>query len=393
METRNDRVAGTARPPRDNAHRLSALSQRRDFPRLSGRFFQMEDFHGISVIRTWIYAVPRQQGILQRMLGYGSFSASLLAGGLVAFRPDVVIYLSSPLPGAITAWLVSQWHRVPFLVSVQDIEPERSVELGLLKNKTLIRVFEWMERFVYRKADRICVISEGMRNRMIAKGVPPEKLRVTYNWADENAIRPLPKAASVRGELGIEDKFVVVYSGNMGYTMADLETVVDAAKVVQDDPDIHFLLVGEGVRREPIEQRAAGLTNVTFMDFQPLERLPLVLAAGDVCLVIISREGTHVSVPSKTYSVMAAGRALLAICEDVNDTARVVREAQCGSVVHPGDVAGLAQAIRSYREYPQQAAEQGRRARDYFEQHFTLQAGATRYAEVMQEVIEEAARR
>lgn len=359
------------------------------FPDYRGRFFQIEDFHGVSVIRTWMYAVPRVQSILKRMLSYGSFSVSLLLGGLVAFRPDVVIYLSSPLPGALTAWLVSRWHNVPFVVSVQDIEPERSVELGLLKNRAVIRVFEWMERFVYRHSDRVCVISEGMRQRLIAKGVPPAKLRITYNWADENAIRPRARNDSVREELGLEGKFVVVYSGNMGYTMADLETVSAAARVLRNDPDIHFLLVGEGVRREALEHQTRDLPQVLFLDFQPLERLPLVLAAGDVCLVLISREGTYVSVPSKTYSVMAAGRPILAVCETVNDTARVVHEAQCGAVVPPGDVDTMVATIQAYKNDPQRSPREGQRARAFFEEHFTLEAGVQRYAEVLREVIDE----
>src|SRR5262249_5556566 len=152
-----------------------------------------------------------------------SFSATLLIGALFTARGDVVLNYSPPLPSAFSACIVSILKRARFVVSLQDLEPERSIELGLAKNKWLIGILRAVERFVYRRAETLCVLSEGTRRHLIEKGVPESKIQVTPNWADGDLIKPAPKQTPFRVEMGMTNEFVVLYSGNMGYTM-DLET-------------------------------------------------------------------------------------------------------------------------------------------------------------------------
>jgi colanic acid biosynthesis glycosyl transferase WcaI len=358
------------------------------FPAYRGRFFQREQRNGVRILRTWLHATERTGSLLQRILGQASFSASLLLGCAMAPKADVIWYASPPLPGALTAWIASCWHRAKYVLNIADIEPERSVALGLFKNRLLIRVLEGVERFAYRHAERICVLSEGTREWLAKKGVPLGKLSITPNWADGQLIQPLPAERSLRQELGLEDRFVVLYSGNMGYTMGDLETVVDGARLLAGDEEVHFVLAGEGVRREAILARAEGLKNITFLPLQSRERFPRLLATADVALVLLCGEASQASVPSKTYSIMAAGRPVIAICSPENDTARVVANADCGEQIAPGDSEHFASAVRRYRDDRKKTAAAGARARAYFEGHYTSEVGMTSYEAVFSECVE-----
>ena len=351
-----------------------------------GRLFQRERYRGINIVRTWLYATPRTNGLLKRILSQTSFAATSILGGMAVGRQDVVMFFSPPLPVAVSSWVISRMRSAALVLSLQDIEPDRSINLGLFTNPRIIRVLKWMERFCYEHAARICVLSEGMRNTMLGKGVPAEKLRLTPSWANGELIQPLPPSQSLRAELGLDGEFVVLYSGNMGYTMQDLDTVVDAARLLESDDGIRFVLAGDGVRRAPVEERASGLRNIRFLPIQSLERFPKLLATGDLGLVLLSPEGTQSSVPGKIYSLMAAGRAVLSICEPNCDAAELVRKAACGVNVPPGRPEELADAIRFYRDQQERCRAEGRRAREYFEQHYTREICVSYYAAVIREL-------
>jgi colanic acid biosynthesis glycosyl transferase WcaI len=353
------------------------------FPEYRGRIFQQEVRNGVRIVRTWFYATPRTRSIWQRVLSQVSFSVTLLLGLLAVGSPDVIWYCSPPLPGTISAWLLARAFGAAFVLNVSDIEPERSVALALFRNRALISILNAVERFAYRQADRICVLSKYTADHLAEKGVPAAKLLVTPAWANAAVIRPLLNGPSLREELGIADhEFVVLYSGNMGYTMGDLETVVKAARSLAEKQDIRFILAGDGVRRKHLEGLAAGLNNVMFLPIQSRERYARLLNAADACVVTLSREGTTASVPSKTYSIMAAGKPVLAICEPANEIARLVRQEDCGVQTSNGDVQALVKAIQYYAESPAVAHGQGIRGQSCFERYHTPIQGMSTYEEV-----------
>ena len=357
------------------------------FPAYRGKFFQTEHHNGVRIVRTWLYATPRTRRLWQRVLGQASFSTTLLAALFSIPRADVIWYASPPLPGNISAWLLTRLHGARLAMNISDLEPERSIALGLFTNRCLIRVLRAIERFSYRHADRICVLSQGTKDWLTARGVPDAKIAVTPNWANGDLIHPLPMEDSLRAELSIAaDDFVVLYSGNMGYTMSDLEGVVEAARSLAGERDIRFILAGDGVRRRPIMALAEGLDNVKFLPIQSKRRYPRLLATADLCLVVLNREGTYASVPSKTYSIMAAGRPFLAVCESGNDIVRVAQEADCGVHVLPGDVPSLVAAIRRYRDHRSLAREQGVRARTFFERCYVPEVGMSAYEQIFTEL-------
>ena len=357
------------------------------FPEYRGEIFKKETHNGVKIVRTWVYATPRTTRFWQRMLTQASFSVTLLLGMFSIPRPDVVWYASPPLPGSISAWLLARARGAALVMNISDLEPERSIALGLIRNRYLIRFLRSIERFCYAHADRICVLSQGTKEWLVAKGASSPSVSVTPNWADGQLIRPMSSKESLRDELGIgENEFVVLYSGNMGYTMSDLEGVVEAARRLAGERDIHFVLAGDGVRRKSVEALAASLTQVLFLPIQSRDRYPRLLATADLCLVVLNREGTFASVPSKTYSIMAAGKPVLAICEGSNDVARVIREADCGVQVLPGDIDRLIDTIQRYRNNPSLVEQQGARARTYFEQHYSQSTGMAAYERVFAEI-------
>jgi putative colanic acid biosynthesis glycosyltransferase WcaI len=357
------------------------------FPKYRGRIFETEMHEGVRVVRTWLYATPRTRNLWQRVLSQASFSTSLSLGMFAVPRADVVWYASPPLPGTISAWLLARLHGAALVMNISDLEPERSISLGLFTNRYFIRMLRAMERFSYWHADRICVLSPGTKEWLVARGVLDANVRITPNWEDGDLIRPLPIDESLRDELGIaRGEFVVLYSGNMGYTMSDLERVIEAARRLSEHRDIRIVLAGDGIRRKDVEALARGLANVMFLPIQSRDRYPRLLASADLCLVVLSREGTYASVPSKTYSIMAAGKPVLAICEADNEVARVVREADCGIHVLPGDTDALINAVRRYYDNHALAKEQGARGRTYFDQHYSRLIGMLNYERVLTEV-------
>ena len=357
------------------------------FPGYRGWFFNREEHNGVHIIRTWIFATPRTKALWQRILSQASFSCSLILGCLFTKHPDVFWYASPPLPGAFTTWLASRAKRARSVMYVLDIEPQRSIALGLFTNRHLIRMLEWMERFAYQHYDRVCVLSESTKQWLAKKGAEASKLRIMPLWADGSHIVPLARDSSLRHELGLNGEFVALYAGNMGYTMADLETVLDAAQFLESEKGLHFVIAGSGVRRESIAKRAERLSNVTMLPIQPLDRFPRLLATADVGLVLLSREGTHASVPSKTYSLLAAGRAIVAICEPESDTARLLRDAQCGMQVAPEDAHYLAAVLREYRDHPERVQVEGAKARTYFEEHHTPERCLKIFERTLEEVV------
>jgi colanic acid biosynthesis glycosyl transferase WcaI len=358
-------------------------------PAYRGRVFQREHHEGVNIVRTWIYAVPRTEMIRRRSLSYLSFALTCLPGSLAIGHPDVVLGLTPPLPMALSAWLIARSRRVPFLLNVQDVFPEAAVAAGLLRTGPTVHFLEAVERFLYRHADHITVISEVFRRNLLAKEVSPAKLTVIPNWADAGFITPQPKQNEFRQRLGLRDEFVILYSGNMGY-VCDLDTILDAAALLRDDPAIQFVLVGDGARKGPAQERARelGLTNVRFLPLQPREEFPQVLAAADACLVTLAKDNAQASVPGKTYSIMAAGRPVLAVVEPVNDVHQLVVQESLGASVRPGDAHGLAEAIRTLKADQALAEACGRRARAIFEQRFTIEACVGQYERLMLEMLE-----
>lgn len=321
-----------------------------------------------------------QGGPIRRGLDHVYLAGSLFAGGLLAGRHDVVFMYSPPLTTGMAGWALRRLRGMPFVVNVQDLFPQSPIDLGLMKDPRLIRAFEALERLVYRTADALTVHSEGNRQHVVSKGCRPDKVRVVPNWVDTEFIQPGPRDNIFRRESGLGDCFVVQFAGVMGYSQ-DLDTVVEAAALLRDQSSVAFQLVGDGVERPRLEEkaRALGLTNVMFTALQPRERYPMTVRASDACLVTLHKEVRTPVVPSKLLSVMAAGKPVLMSVDLSGDAPAIVRAADSGICVSPGQPAQLAEAVLSLKRDPVSAARMGANGRRYVERHFSKCACVAQY--------------
>lgn len=337
------------------------------------RLARRETVDGIEVIRTFTYATPNKS-FWARAAGFGAFCLSAAPGYLRWRRPvDVVYAILPPLPLGVSAWAIAKASGARLVVNIQDIYPDIAVALHYLSNPAAVAFFRRMERWIYRHADRIVVISEGFRQNLLRKGVEAAKLRVVSNWADPDQIVPGPADNAFRREAGVKGELFVIYSGGLTHN-ADMDPVLDAAAQLRGLP-IRFAIVGDGVRKQSLIDKAAaaGLDNVKFYPFQPIERYGEVLAAADITLVALNSAATFASVPSKIYKQMAAARPIVAITDPENELSRLIEDAQCGVIVPPGDSRCLADVLRQALDRRDAFAEMGRNGRDYLERNCSRQ--------------------
>lgn len=361
----------------ERGHEVTALTamphygKGRIYEGYRGKLWMREQIDGVDVLRTWVYATPSKR-TGARIATYVSFCIGALVTGLVRCRkPDVVYTWLPPLPLGVVGALISKVKGVKHVLHVQDIYPRGAVELGVLTNARVIRFFEAMERWVYRNANHIIVIADGFMEDLVGKGVPPERLSVVPNWSDPETIRPGPRDNEFRALVDPGDRTLVVYSGGLTHN-SYLDTLLDAAALLRSEPFM-FLIVGEGVHKERLVQKARDLQlkNIRFLPFQPASRYPDTLRAADVMVVTLHPRASLISLPSKIYKQMAAGRPMLTIAPSGSDLARTVREAGCGIVVEPDDTDGAADALRQMRTNPSSAEKMGKLARKALEERYS----------------------
>jgi len=348
-----------------------------------------ERVNGMDVVRLATPQLPRRL-MIGRALWQFSGAATFVLAGLRVPPQDVALVYSPPLPLGLTAYALGRLRSIPFVLNVQDLFPQSIIDLGLLGNPWIIRLFEAMERFVYRQADAITVHSEGSRQHIISKGAVATKVMVIPNWVDTDFIHPDDRMNGFRQEHGIGDAFVVSFAGVLGYSQ-DLDVVLEAAALVRNEGDVLWLIVGDGVERERLTTRARNmaLSNVRFLPMQSRERYPSVLHASDVCLTTLHAEVTTPVVPSKILSIMAAGRPLVASLPLHGDAPKLIEAARCGFALPPEDSHALANAVMTLYHDRDLREELGRNGRRYAEQHLSLTASVRQYEALFRRVVEE----
>lgn len=321
----------------------------RQWPEYTGHAFFTENQGPLRIHRIYTRVAKDKSNLLQRALAYGSFNFLSVLRAVTLPSFDVILAPSPPLSNGVIADLISRMRGVPFVYNVQDIWPDVAIRAGLLKSSSIIRVLRIMEKYVYRRASGLAVISQGFRRNLLAKGVPDGKISVIPNFIDTGFITPQPKDNSFSRSHGLTDKFVVLFAGNMGFSQG-LEFVIDAARILQSYSRIEFVLVGNGAGRKKAEDYLLSLkvTNVRFLPYQPEESLPAMYGAADVCLIPLRQGFSTESVPCKLFSIMAAGKAAIAAIDRGSDTWELLESAQAGIPVEPENPEALAEAILDY---------------------------------------------
>jgi glycosyltransferase involved in cell wall biosynthesis len=339
-------------------------------PEYRGRMLQREVLDGVNVIRVWSY-VSANKGFLRRILAHFSFGLMApLLGGKAVGQPDVIIVQSPPLFDAIAARMLAWRKHCPFIFMVSDLWPESAVQLGALRNRVLIRLAEWLEWSTYERASLVWVVTEGIRNNLIQRGLSPKHIFLLTNGVDTTEFRPLPQAEA-RSELGWDNRFTVIYVGTHGLSHG-LIHVLEAAEQLKDHPDIRFVLIGDGAEKTELvaQGQRRGLKSLTFLDPQPHKRIPLFLAAADVCLVHVRNIPLFTGMlPIKMYEAMACARPILLA---IDGEARRLAEQEAGAAIYvqPENATALASAILFLREHPERALSLGQRGRALVEERF-----------------------
>jgi colanic acid biosynthesis glycosyl transferase WcaI len=353
---------------------------------------------------TRVHPFPTDKSNLPaRAVAFGGFTVLASLEGIIARpAPDLVLAMSPPLTLGLAGWSVARARRVPFVFNIQDVFPDVAVELGLLTGKRVIAAASWLERTTYRRSDAVTVLSDDLAENVRAKitrglsgvdaGRQAAKVRVIPNFIDTDWITPGPPDNRYRAEQGLTGKRVVMYAGNVGLSQS-LELVLDAAVALRDDPDVVFVINGGGAARPGLEQRARGLDNVCFVDMQPKERLPEVLAAGDIHVVPLKRGLAWSSVPSKLYSILAAGRPIVASVDHGTEVARTVELAGAGIPVGPDDPEAFTKAIRRLLDSPDETAAMGAAGRAFVERWASPSAVAAAYDQLFDELRDRGGRR
>jgi glycosyltransferase involved in cell wall biosynthesis len=341
---------------------------------------------GVEIVRVRSTAFDRSRLFL-RGLNYVTYILSSLRAGLFARRPDVVLCMTDPPVIANVAHLVARRFRVPVVVVSQDVFPEIAVELKRLSNPVLVGLLRAMIGHYLRRADRVVAIGETMRRRLESKGARPERIRVIPNWVDTEAIRPSPKANAWSREHGLDDRFVVMHSGNVGHAQ-NLDALIWATTFLRDLDDLVVAIIGGGARHARLLELAERVEadHVRFLGYQPRETLSLSLSTADLHVVGLARGLAGYVVPSRLYGILAAGRPVIVAAERDSETAQVVEREGCGLVVPPGRPEVLAEAIRAAYDGDVDLAEMGRRGRDYVVREADRSVAISRYRSVLREL-------
>ena len=366
--------------------------QRQIYEGYQGKLYSTEERNGVTIQRSYMWVKPKPS-LLDRVLLDSSFVITSFFQAVRGWRPDMILLTVPPLPVCVPAALLSWLHNCPIVLNVQDILPEAAVHVGLLKNKTMIRVFEALETFAYRTAHTISVIADGFIENLEGKGVPSSKLTCIPNWVDTSFIRPMLKEGNTfRTENGLDGKFVVLYAGNIALTQG-LETVIEAAAKLRHIPEIAFAIVGESKAIKKLKQHceAHGANNVKLLPFQPREKLPEMLAAADVGLIVQKRNVVSFNMPSKTQVLLASGRAVIASVPSTGSAAKAIEKSRGGVVVEPENPEALANQILKLYDDPELAAWLGKQGRQYAIERYSFEQALNQYEALFEKVVQTSA--
>lgn len=354
-----------------------------------GGFAKHEIYQGVQIERVWATSFGKRN-LLGRLTDYVTFYLGacwrLLRLPRNVNEEAVVMALTTPPLIGLVAWLAARWRGLRFIALQEDMYPDVAVALGALRANSLItRLLEWLSRFMLRQADRVIVLSDCMLERVLAKFGPATDLKaretaiaridVIHNWADGREIAPLVgEKARFWDERGLPElhaKLVILFSGNLGL-VNEFATVLEAARQLNARSDVAFVFIGEGARSGEITEfvQRHQLANILMLPYQARSDVRRSLSAGDVLLITLGEGLAGLSVPSKTYSSLAAGRPLLFVGDHRSSTATLIKQHQCGAALSCGESEQLSQTISAWANDRTLLADMGIRARQIFEQHF-----------------------
>jgi glycosyltransferase involved in cell wall biosynthesis len=358
-------------------------------PELAGH--RLADTRWGDVRVTLTYASPdHRRSLAARLRSFVSFLWFALRAALRVGRVDAVMVSIQPMFVAPIAWVLARARGVPFILEVRDMWPDVAVELGMLRSRVLIALCRVLERFVYRSADHIIVIGPEMKRLVAERGADPARIDVI-----PQGYKPLPPAGrsieETRSEYGLPDGFIAMYTGSFGVANNDLSMVLDAAARLRDVPELRFVLVGDGNRRNELVERCRreGLDRVHFVPMVPETEIPALLAVADVCIMTLPPgEFWKICFQNKVFNYLGNGRPVVAAVAGDQET--LIREADGGIVVPPGDLDAFCSAIVALKNDPALRRRLGDNARTYVREHLMRDELLERYVALLEKAVSSA---
>jgi glycosyltransferase involved in cell wall biosynthesis len=331
-----------------------------------------EKMNGVRIIRVPLIVPKIRANFIHRMLNHTSFMLTSIYGGLVAEEPDLIYYYSPPLFLGFSAWILGKIYRVPTIVEINDLWPQAPIELGILKNKFIVKLAEKFEKFVYNNTKHLFFYSRTMRNQVVKKGIPKNKTEIHPLWISTKEFSPVSPAEvnKIKKKYKLDGKFSLMYAGLIGLPQG-LDIIIEVATMLKDNRDIVFVLVGGGPEEGRIkkESKRAGLENIRFIPFQPKEEIPAFLSAADVLFAHLNpapfRKGT---IPGKILAYMSMGKPLLVAVE--GETTDLVNRSNSGLITRPRDPKSIAESLKTLYNKKNMRKEMGRNARKYAIENF-----------------------
>ena len=357
-------------------------------PEYRGKLFLTEIINGVQVQRSYIWT-RKKRNLTNRAAFELSFMTLSLLQAFRGWRPDIILLTVPGLPVCLPAALLRLVYNCPLILNLQDILPDAAVHTGMIRNTKVIKILQWLEKFAYQTSDKIAVIADGFTKNIRNKGVPSQKIVEIPNWADIDFIRPLPTQTSYfRHKYNLQDKFVVLYSGNIALTQG-LETVIDAAVHLQHIEDIAIVIVGEKRALSKLQAycQPKQINNVHFIPFQPQDKLPEMLAAADVGLVVQKKNVLDFNMPSKIPVLLASGRAIIGSVPDTGTAISAIRKSGGGVITPSEDSQALAEAIIDLYHNREKTERLGKQGRAYAESYYSFESALDQYEKLFQETV------
>ncbi|SDD18852.1 glycosyltransferase family 4 protein [Halanaerobium congolense] len=351
-----------------------------------------EIYRGIDIIRVFntSFSKTGKLGTLGRIINYLTFYLLVFFKGLTLKKYDTIIVLSTPPYISLVALALKLFKKSKIIYVVQDLYPEVAIELDIIKSNFLISFFKKINKFILKRVDKIVTIGEHMQElleKSYGKKLIEEKSKMIYNWADGEKIYPISKDQTFRKKWGLEDTFVIMYSGNMG-NAHEFDTVLEAAENLKHEDQIKFLFVGEGVKKEYIEEYISenNLDNFVFKPYQDKEDLIYSLNTANLSLTTLNSGFEGLVVPSKVYGIMASGKPIIFISNFNNEISDMIENHQIGYNIKIGNSDKLAAIIKKYKEDRDLLKKHSQNTRKLFEEEFNKEISIEKYRDLLKDL-------
>lgn len=340
------------------------------YKKYKGKFFDKEKIDGINVIRTFL--IPdNKKNITRRILNYISFLLSSIIGGLFVKDVDIVYATSPQLFVGLSGYILSILKKSKFILEIRDLWVDFAIHLDQLQNKFLIKIARGMENFIYKKSNKLIVVTEGFKEKIATDGISRDKIKVITNGINEEQFCPVSKNKSILNINSIKDKFVVMYAGNIG-TAQGLKVMLEAAKKTNVNKNIHYVLIGTGVEEDKLKKykEENDLNNVSFLGLKPKSEIVNYLCAADLLLISLKDlPFFDITIPSKVFDYMATGQPILIGVK--GEARKIIEKAGAGKYFEPENSQKLAAEILNFYNGEYDITQMGDNAREYAVDNFS----------------------